>query len=129
MFGTATEAEVDDVRRVVTTVDATQKDIVHNSKEHWSLLNGTRAYVQQNRQTIYSLAKYTSQMSRLIKWTVNQYHFLTVRLKLLRFIHEIDRAIDHLEFMNDHYSLRWEDYLSDLTSLSEGNLTRQIVMG
>ena len=127
MFGTATESEVDDMRRVVTTVDATQKDIVHNSKELWSLLNGTCAYVQQNRQTIYSLAKYTSQMSRLIKWTVNQYHFLTVRVKSLRFIHEIDHAINHLEFMNDHYSLRWEDYLSDLTSLSEGHLTRQMV--
>ena len=127
LFGTATESEVDDVRRVVTTVDANQKDIVHNSKELWSLLNGTREYVQQNRRTIFSLAKYSSQMSRLLNWTVQQYHFLTVRVKSLRFMHEIDRAIDHLEFMSDHYSLRWEDYLSGLTSLSEGHLTRQMV--
>ena len=127
LFGTATESEVDDVRRVVTTVDANQKDIVHNSKELWSLLNGTREYVQQNRRTIFSLAKYSSQMSRLLNWTVQQYHFLTIRVKSLRFMHEIDRAIDHLEFMSDHYSLRWEDYLSGLTSLSEGHLTRQMV--
>ena len=127
IFGTATEAEVADVNRILNIISNKEQDLVHNAEELWTMVNGTREYVQQNRIMFFSLAKHTSQLRELLNWTVEHDRQLTVHLRSLRFTHEIDRAIEHLEFTEDHFSLHWNNYLLKLTAASEGRLTRRLV--
>ena len=127
IFGTATEADVEDVKRVLNNIGNQEQDLIHNVNELWSMVNGTREYVRQNRVMLFSLSKHTSRLRELINWTIERDRQLTVHIRSLQFTHVTDRAIQHLEFMEDHFSLHWNSYILKLTEASGGRLTRRLV--
>ena len=42
IFGTATEADVEDVKRVLNNIGNQEQDLIHNVNELWSMVNGKR---------------------------------------------------------------------------------------
>ena len=127
IFGTATEADMEDVKRVLNNIGNQEQDLIHNVNELWSMVNGTREYVRQNRVMLFSLSKHTSRLGELINWTIERDRQLTVHIRSLQFTHVTDRAIQHLEIMEDHFSLHWNSYILKLTEASGGRLTRRLV--
>ena len=96
IFGTATEADVEDVNRILNIISNQEQDLVHNVEELWTMVNGTREYVQQNRIMLFSLAKHTSQLRELINWTVECDRQLTVHLRSLRFTLQFFLTLEQL---------------------------------
>ena len=88
LFGTVSESDLDDVRRVINDLSQNQKEIIHVLEEQMTILNVSRVQIAENRDAILDLAK-----------CVNLFD-----IRLRRLTIEIQKQIEHVEMFVTLYS-------------------------
>ena len=97
MFGTATDADVQEVRDQLRTFGATNSRVVHYVSKLITVVNHTHDQLSENRRHIVTLHKYCNQLSRAIRITATAMNSTKQRLTVLQAKLRIGQILSGME--------------------------------
>ena len=124
LFGTATDAEVRDLKRAVRTLQDNQGRMITMLDEFTTVVNHTYDEIQANRNQLNRMA---SNMHSLTTRLNSELSLLHQRLRVLRRRLDIELLLQQLEVITRTYVRSHEAFLHRKENLETGRLTENIL--
>jgi len=124
LFGTATEDEVEDIKRVVREFERRQGRMLTMMGEFTTIVNHTYDEIQTNRDQLNLLAQTVRSLTGRL---TSELSFLHQRLKMLRRRVDIEFVLQELEGIVHYYVRSHEAFLHRKENLEAGRLTENIL--
>ena len=127
VFGTATDADVQEVKRQLRNFGKLNRQVVHSVSELLTIVNHTHDQLISNRKHIISLQKYSEQMANVIRKTdavmnktENRVDFLLAKVRL-------EQTLRALESTHEHWLRQVMRFERQQASLELGFLTEELI--
>lgn len=127
LFGTATEEEVDQIKKSLELVKNEQTITKHFQDQLLTVVNTTRRYVQENRLDIQNLAKHQELLEEAIRYEIHAFRLTRMKLSWLKLARFIDSIIDELYIVFREYCAQWDTFHNKRHELERGYLTENIL--
>ena len=127
LFGTATDEDVQAVKRQLRIFGKINHQVVHTVSELLTIVNHTHDQLISNRKHIISLQKYSEQMANVIRiadafmnQTENRFEFLLAKVRL-------EQTMRALESTHEHWLRQVLRFERQQASLELGFLTEELI--
>ena len=127
LFGTATENQVEELKRQIVKAQRTNRRIVHTTYELILVVNQTRAEVTLNRQHLIAVEKFAKELYNEIISFRKGITGLVGSLVALEQSSQIDQILSALESVHNLWLREADRYRRQRASLELGQLTEEIV--
>ena len=127
LFGTATEDQVEELKRQIVKAQRTNRRIVHTTYELISVVNQTRAEVTLNRQHLIAVEKFAKELYNELMSFRKGITGLVGSLVALEQSSQIDQILSALESVHNLWLRKADRYRRQRASLELGQLTEEIV--
>ena len=127
MFGTATDADVQEVKNQLRTFGATNSRVVHYVSKLITVVNHTHDQLSENRRHIVTLHKYCNQLSRAIRITATAVNSTKQRLTILQAKLRIEQILRGLEASHEYWLRQVRTFNRQKAALELGFLTEDLV--
>ena len=127
LFGTATEEEVQETKKMVERVSLENEAVVHLVKELVTVVNKTRESAIANRDRLNELARRQNYMYAFLGRLSQSDYWTTVEIQRLKVKLEVDRILEDLELMTNAYCDAHLVYHFQRGALEWGRLSESIL--
>ena len=127
LFGTATQAEVNQLRQVLRETQVGQRALFHNQEKMVSVINITRDYLQRNCDDMLILQNQTDEFFSMLLHMQYNAKRLAQRVSSLWVARGLDRWIDQLTEVASGFRQQWAHYRRARLHLQEDRLSEYIV--
>lgn len=124
LFGTATDADLDDVRRLVSKLATNQSRIFNQLAQYTTVINHTYDEIQMNRDQINQIA---SRMATLMQDVDKRIRGLELQAQTLDKRFEMEVLLSRLEDISHRYVRAHEAWIRRKENLEAGRLTESIL--
>lgn len=126
LFGTATSAEVRKTRELLIKVNNNNNAVNHLVHELASVVNQSHVYINENRDKINALTKYTKSLVQNLERFAGG---LQSALNKNTQKHQAERLVEDAEIIADAFVFDVERYHRQRTALESGILTEDLLSG
>ena len=127
LFGTATESQVAECRRLLVTVSASNQRITHVFKELTSVVNQTHDQVKENREHLVHIENYITQVSTTVNKISSQLRKQAQQVRAMIGQLYIGQVVASIESVHNSWLRRLDKYQRQRASLDLGWLTEEIL--
>ena len=127
LFGTATDSEVQDIKRVLKEMSATDDSLYHNQEKMMSVFNQSRHFIEQNTRGIQTLFQEMGTLKQLSLYNANLTKALAHDIRDLALMRHIDNSINEMEEVYADFGLKWQLWHKQRVQLETGHLTEDIL--
>ena len=127
LFGTATDADVQEVKNQLRAFGATNRKVVHYVSKLITVVNHTHVQLSENRRHIVTLHKFFNQLSRAIRVTVTAMNSTKQRLTILETKLRIEQILRSLEASHEYWLRQVMTFNRQKAALELGFLTEDLV--
>jgi hypothetical protein len=120
IFGLATNAEVDDIKRVLSTLHEDDSAIVHRLHEFTTILNRSRAYEQETRTFVNAMSKRFAKINTWLAELEDDINGITMMVNFERILEDLELKSQTLYQLHQLYAHRRQD-------LHAGRLTEELL--
>ena len=127
LFGTATDADVRECKRMIEAVARVSQQVTHSQKALVTVVNQTYHHVQQNRRHIQSLQLFGRTLNRemnFMKTIMEKNHLL---IEMLKAELRIDQALSAIEATHNQWLRQLDRYHRQRIALELGWLTEEVL--
>jgi hypothetical protein len=121
LFGVATEAEVEELRRAVDQLSDSQSDVIHHINMLTSVVNKTREYQNENRERLNVLNRRFRAIQMYLPRLTNQINYLAMQVEFERIIEDLELQWDTVRAAEQRFITQHRDL--QLLHLTEVLLT------
>ena len=127
LFGTATDADVQEVKNQLRAFGATNRKVVHYVSKLITVVNHTHVQLSENRRHIVTLHTFCNQLSRAIRVTVTAMNSTKQRLTILETKLRIEQILRSLEASHEYWLRQVMTFNRQKAAMELGFLTEDLV--
>ena len=127
LFGTATDSEVQDIKRVLKEMSVTDESLYHNQEKMMSVFNQSRHFIEQNTLGIQSLFQEMGTLKQLSLYNANITKTLAHDIRDLALMRHIDNSINEMEEVYADFGLKWQLWHRQRIQLEGDQLTEDVL--
>ena len=109
IFGLATTAEVNNIKRVLQTVDTNQAAIVTQFDILTTVVNRSRVFEQENREFLNKLSSQFRDTQRVLYNLTRSFSLLTLRVNMEQVLEDLELQADNIQQFHNLYAHRRQD--------------------
>ena len=127
LFGTATEEQVNECRRLINQMDITDKKINHSVTNLITIINQTHDQLKENRQHITNIEAYLNDITQEVHYIQDIMQKQEVRIEFIDSEIKIDQALSMIENAHHRWLRQLDKYNRQKASLELGWLTEEVL--
>jgi hypothetical protein len=120
IFGLATESEIQDIQRVISTMHSDDNAIVHRLSEFTTLVNRTRAYEEETRNFVNAMSKRFGKVNMWLAGLQDDVNEITFMVNFERILEDLELKGTTVYQLHQLYSHRRQD-------LHSGRLSEELL--
>lgn len=124
LFGSATSRDIDQIRRLVANLTATQQRILTQVEQFTTIINHTYDEIQVNRDQINIISQ---NLHNLSAWAYDALQGMNARIKLMDFRIQVEFLLAQFEDVGRRYISSHEAWLHRKENLEAGRLTENLL--
>ena len=122
MFGTATDKSVEELKKLVSTTNVRQSQVIHRLNGVLSVINHTYDGIEENRNCLNELTDFVNETVEAVNGLAREIETSQVKWSQLTAVVNIERSLQLMEQCHHEYLHLNHKYVLQRTSLEAGRL-------